>query len=224
MLQNIISEPNLQNQNQDHWKASVRKKILALLLFVHWMVEDKNRFPDFFALWNRVYPDRPLPQRQAKSVHPKKKLNANEPTNRPKEESDSLTPSSGIHEHPPGNQNESEKSSDKNSDKNEEGRPGKAPSQALREGNFQAMSEKAINDLNAQFHGAQGQPAQMQPAYAGQSPDQSYVAYDMSKISLFDDKKEQNERAALLDMRYQLKQSLTPICCEKMKTPDQEYQ
>lgn len=57
MLVSIISEENLPNQSQDHWKANVRKKILALLLYLHWMTEDKSKYPDFFALWNKVYPD-----------------------------------------------------------------------------------------------------------------------------------------------------------------------
>lgn len=45
MLLKIILENTESDKGSDHWKASVRKKILSLLLYVHWVIPDsKDKF------------------------------------------------------------------------------------------------------------------------------------------------------------------------------------
>ncbi len=50
-----------------------RKRMLALLLTVHWFEGSVRHFGDFFGLWDYVFEDNPLPKRKAKSKTSRRK-------------------------------------------------------------------------------------------------------------------------------------------------------
>lgn len=62
LLMQLITDENAGPKNSEQWKTLVRKRILALLLYVHWQtVNADSIFNDFFAIWDRIYPNHPLP-------------------------------------------------------------------------------------------------------------------------------------------------------------------
>lgn len=69
LLMQLITDENAGPKNSEQWKTLVRKRILALLLYVHWQtVNADSIFNDFFAIWDRIYPNHPLPQKVKKSL------------------------------------------------------------------------------------------------------------------------------------------------------------
>lgn len=68
----LITDENSSAKSSEQWKTLVRKRILSLLLYIHWATPDAdNVFNDFFAIWDQVYPRHPLPQK-VKKIHPVK--------------------------------------------------------------------------------------------------------------------------------------------------------
>lgn len=64
LLMQLITDENSGSKNSEQWKTLVRKRILALLLYIHWQTPDADTiFNDFFAIWDKVYPNHPLPQK-----------------------------------------------------------------------------------------------------------------------------------------------------------------
>ena len=69
LLMQLITDENSGPRNSEQWKTLVRKRILALLLYVHWQTVNADQiFNDFFAIWDRIYPNHPLPQKVKKSL------------------------------------------------------------------------------------------------------------------------------------------------------------
>jgi len=51
------------NKNSDNWKTNSRKRMLAVLLYYLWTHPELEKW-DFFILWEKVYPENPLPRRK----------------------------------------------------------------------------------------------------------------------------------------------------------------
>jgi hypothetical protein len=63
----MINNENSYDLGSDQWKAMTRKRILAVLLLVHWFEDDAKNFQDFFALWDYIFFATPLPKRRPKT-------------------------------------------------------------------------------------------------------------------------------------------------------------
>eukprot|EP01006_Ploeotia_vitrea_P033567 TRINITY_DN65581_c0_g1_i1.p1 TRINITY_DN65581_c0_g1~~TRINITY_DN65581_c0_g1_i1.p1 ORF type:complete len:132 (-),score=5.48 TRINITY_DN65581_c0_g1_i1:554-949(-) len=64
MLLDLILEEQKYERNSDNWKTHIRKRMLALMLYVHLKEKSKRHIlNNFFELWRVVYPLNPLPQR-----------------------------------------------------------------------------------------------------------------------------------------------------------------
>ena len=63
----MIDGDNKHDMASDQWKAMTRKRILAVLLIVHWFEDDEKHFQDFFALWDYIFFNNPLPKRRPKT-------------------------------------------------------------------------------------------------------------------------------------------------------------
>lgn len=57
MLSNIVQEEEKYPIESDEWCTLQRKKMLALLLIVHW---EEDNILNFYDMWNFLYPDDPL--------------------------------------------------------------------------------------------------------------------------------------------------------------------
>ncbi|EAS06999.2 hypothetical protein TTHERM_00841250 (macronuclear) [Tetrahymena thermophila SB210] len=69
LLMQLITDENSGSKQSEQWKTLVRKRILALLLYIHWSTPNaENIFNDFFAIWDLIYPNHPLPQKVKKSA------------------------------------------------------------------------------------------------------------------------------------------------------------
>ncbi|KAL4474124.1 hypothetical protein ABPG72_002849 [Tetrahymena utriculariae] len=69
LLMQLITDENSGSRQSEQWKTLVRKRILALLLYIHWSTPNaENIFNDFFAIWDLIYPNHPLPQKVKKSA------------------------------------------------------------------------------------------------------------------------------------------------------------
>lgn len=63
LLWQIVLMENPYEPTDDRWKTLIRKKMIAILLIPHYFEENesKTNFPDFFALWEFVFPGNSLP-------------------------------------------------------------------------------------------------------------------------------------------------------------------
>ncbi len=58
----LVNDESHYEKHSDNWKTHTRKRMLALLLYVHWkMPEKRSKLESFFELWKVVYPLNPLP-------------------------------------------------------------------------------------------------------------------------------------------------------------------
>eukprot|EP01006_Ploeotia_vitrea_P027206 TRINITY_DN60063_c0_g1_i1.p1 TRINITY_DN60063_c0_g1~~TRINITY_DN60063_c0_g1_i1.p1 ORF type:complete len:172 (-),score=9.25 TRINITY_DN60063_c0_g1_i1:906-1421(-) len=67
LLLSLVQAEQRNDFQSDQWKSMTRKRILSLLLIVHWFEGEAKKFPDFFALWDYIFVDNPLPKRKPKT-------------------------------------------------------------------------------------------------------------------------------------------------------------
>ncbi|KAL4457089.1 hypothetical protein ABPG74_014727 [Tetrahymena malaccensis] len=68
MLLILILDVGRHPRESEEWRTHTRKRMLSLLLYVHWNEQEKrDEFQSFFEMWKVAYPENPLPQRQFKN-------------------------------------------------------------------------------------------------------------------------------------------------------------
>ena len=67
LLINLICTENNYVNTSEAWKTLVRKRILSLLLYVHWFCDNSHEIiNDFFIIWDFLYPNNSLPKKSKK--------------------------------------------------------------------------------------------------------------------------------------------------------------
>lgn len=62
MLSDLILDENKYQKDSDIWKTHIRKRMLALMLYIHFKLKNKRtQMTNFFDIWKIVYPLNPLP-------------------------------------------------------------------------------------------------------------------------------------------------------------------
>jgi len=77
MLSSIVNEEEKYSMESDEWCTLQRKKMLALLLIVHW---EEDNILNFYDMWNFLYPDDLLIKKKmsAKEKEKQSKIHKNE--------------------------------------------------------------------------------------------------------------------------------------------------